>query len=92
MDHDKVLVPVVAALPVVVNCMTSLRDYRGCAGQNFEDPQRAVRDNRLEGFAEQEIANQHGRFVALNRIGRVPLAAQISIIDNIFIAAMSRCE
>jgi hypothetical protein len=35
-------VSVVAALPVVVNCMTSLRDYRGCAGHRIHNEPSAT--------------------------------------------------
>ena len=63
----------------------ALGDDRGGARQDLEDAQRAVRDHQLEGAAEQEIADQHGRLVAPDGVGGVAAAAQVARIDDVVV-------
>jgi len=63
----------------------ALGDRRGGARQDAQHDQRAVLDHQLERAREQEIADQHGRLVAEDRVGGGEAAAQLALIHHVVV-------
>ena len=61
----------------------ALGDHRRGARQDLQHLERAVLDHELEGAAEQEIADQHRRLVAPDRVGGGEAAAQVALVDHV---------
>ena len=59
-------------------------DGRG-GGEDVEHAQAAVGDHELEGAAEQEVADQHRRLVAPDRVGGGRAAAQAAVVDHVVV-------
>ena len=59
-------------------------DGRG-VGQDLQDLERAVGHHDLKGAAEQEVADQHARFVAPDGVGGDQPPAQIALVDHVVV-------
>ena len=60
-------------------------DDGGGRGQDFQRPQRADLDHHLEGLAEQEVADQHARFVAPQHAGGELAAPHLALVDDVVV-------
>ena len=77
---------VVAVSLAVISCCTSPSAITAEAVERIvEHAQAAVGDHELEGAAEQEVADQHRRLVAPDRVGGGRAAAQVAVVDHVVV-------
>ncbi len=70
----------------------ALGDHRGGFREDAQHVERAVLDHELKGAAEEEIADQHRRLVAPDRIGGGKAAAEIGGVDHVVMQQRRRVD